>query len=163
MCSLKLENLIEQDEFNEKRENIVTDETSFEENNTSKDNSHELLNSNSKDHAVDEPRKNVDDYDYDDVCQSSTVSGVQRQLETIKHQKEMLMKDIVQNEELGMTVTHKLEEVMSAREKDKYNTFLEGLEKVVLLLLSINVRLQKAEEELSCGNLTDWEKESRRY
>jgi len=52
---------------------------------------------------------------------------------------------------------------MSARESDKYNTFLEELEKVVLLLLSINVRLQRAEEELSCGNLTDWEKESRRY
>jgi len=163
MCSLKLENLIEQDELNEKRENLVTAESSFEENNTSKDNSHELLNPNTKDHAEDEPHKNVDDYDYDDVCQSSTVSGVQRQLETIKHQKEMLIKDIVQNEELGMGVTHKLEEVMSAREKDKYNTFIGELEKVVLLLLSINVRLQKAEEELACGNLTDWEKESRRY
>eukprot|EP00092_Neocalanus_flemingeri_P028530 GFUD01030983.1.p1 GENE.GFUD01030983.1~~GFUD01030983.1.p1 ORF type:complete len:714 (-),score=140.02 GFUD01030983.1:82-2223(-) len=163
MCSLKLENLIEQDELNEKRETIVTDESSFEESNTSKDNSHELLNSNTKDHAVDEPLKNVDDYDYDDVCQSSTVSGVQRQLETIKHQKEMLIKDIVQNEELGMSVTHKLEEVMSSREKDKYNTFIGELEKVILLMLSINVRLQKAEEELACGNLTDWEKESRRY
>lgn len=163
MCSLKLENLIEQDELNEKRENIVTAESSFEENNTSKDDSRELVKSNSKDHAEDEPAKNVDDYDYDDVCQSSTVSGVQRQLETIKHQKEMLIKDIVQNEELGMNVTHKLEEVMSPREKDKYNTFIGELEKVVLLLLSINVRLQKAEEELSCGNLTDWEKESRRY
>jgi len=170
MCSLKLENLIEHDEINEKRENvnekrenIVTAESSFEENYTSKDNSPELLNSNTVDHAVDEHHKNVDDYDYDDVCQSSTVSGVQRQLETIKHQKEMLIKDIVQNEELGMGVTHKLEEVMSAREKDKYNTFIGELEKVVLLLLSINVRLQKAEEELACGNLTDWEKESRRY
>merc|ERR1712186_294436 len=52
---------------------------------------------------------------------------------------------------------------MSAKEKEKYNTFLEELEKVVLLVLSIKVRLQKAEEELSCGNLTDWDKESRRY
>merc|ERR1719219_874367 len=62
-----------------------------------------------------------------------------------------------------MNVTHKLEEVMSPRERDKYNTFIGELEKVVLLLLSLNVRLQKAEEELSCGNLTNWEKESRRY
>jgi len=163
MCSLKLENLIEQDEMNEKRDNIVTPQICLEEIGASQDRSHELLNSNFTNHAEEEDRKNVDDYDYDDVCQSSTVSGVQRQLETIKHQKEMLIKDIVQNEELGRNVTHKLEEVMSAREKDKYNTFLEELEKVVLLLLSINVRLQKAEEELSCGNLTDWEKESRRY
>merc|ERR1711915_887841 len=83
-------------------------------------------------HATDEPQKNSENYDYDDVCQSSTVAGVQKQLETIK-------------------------------EQEKYNSFLEELEKVVLLVLSIKVRLQKAEEELSCGNLTDWEKESYRY
>jgi len=62
-----------------------------------------------------------------------------------------------------MSLTRKLEEVMSPKEQEKYNTFLEELEKVVLLVLSIKVRLQKAEEELSCGNLTDWEKESYRY
>merc|ERR1719357_473424 len=119
--------------------------------------------SESKNPAADEAEPGVDDYDYDDVCQSSTVAGVQRQLETIKQQKEILIKDIVQNEELGLKLTRQLEEVMSPKEKEKYNTFLEELEKVVLLVLSIKVRLQKAEEELSCGNLTDWEKESRRY
>ena len=145
-CSLKLENLVEQDETCEKKE--MNEEKTCEE---------------SKNSAGEEAETGVDDYDYDDVCQSSTVAGVQRQLETIKQQKEILIKDIVQNEELGLKLTRQLEEVMSAKEKEKYNTFLEELEKVVLLVLSIKVRLQKAEEELSCGNLTDWEKESRRY
>jgi len=109
MCSLKLENLIEQDELvtPEKREITTTASKSDDINELLKDPN---SGSNLKDHAEDENRKNVDDdYDYDDVCQSSTVSGVQRQLETIKHQKEMLIKDIVQNEELGRGVTHKLE------------------------------------------------------
>ena len=152
-CSLRLENLAEQDEPYENKE-------VRQENENDKD---ELPISISPNHATDEPQKNSDNYDYDDVCQSSTVAGVQRQLETIKQQKEILIKDIVQNEELGMSLTRKLEEVMSQKEKEKYNTFLEELEKVVLLVLSIKVRLQKAEEELSCGNLTDWEKESRRF
>merc|ERR1712115_487790 len=147
-CSLRLENLAEQDEPYENKE-------VKQENENDKD---ELPISISPNHATDEPQKNSDNYDYDDVCQSSTVAGVQRQLETIKQQKEILIKDIVQNEELGMSLTRKLEEVMSQKEKEKYNTFLEELEKVVLLVLSIKVRLQKAEEELSCGNLADWEK-----
>ena len=153
-CSLKLENLVEEEQ-DEKAE--VKEENG----NDSQD---EVASSISPSHATDEPQKNSDNYDYDsDVCQSSTVAGVQRQLETIKQQKELLIKDIVQNEELGMGLTRKLEEVMSPKEREKYNTFLEELEKVVLLVLSIKVRLQKAEEELSCGNLTDWDKESRRY
>jgi len=152
-CSLKLENLVEQDETCEKKEMNENEEKPAE----------ESCISESKNPAADEAETGVDDYDYDDVCQSSTVAGVQRQLETIKQQKEILIKDIVQNEELGLKLTRQLEEVMSPKEKEKYNTFLEELEKVVLLVLSIKVRLQKAEEELSCGNLTDWEKESRRY
>ena len=153
-CSLKLENLAEE------QDTELYEKEVKQENETDKD---ELPISISPNHATDEPQKNPDHYVYDDVCQSSTVSGVQRQLETIKQQKEILIKDIVQNEELGMSLTRKLEEVMSPKEKEKYNTFLEELEKVVLLVLSIKVRLQKAEEELSCGNLTDWDKESRRY
>ena len=153
-CSLKLANLAEEEQ-DEKAE--VKEENG----NDSQDEVARLVSPN---HAADEPQKNSDNYDYDsDVCQSSTVAGVQRQLETIKQQKELLIKDIVQNEELGMGLTRKLEEVMSPKEREKYNTFLEELEKVVLLVLSIKVRLQKAEEELSCGNLTDWDKESRRY
>ena len=153
-CSLKLENLVEQDETCEKKEMNENEENPVE----------DLAGvSDSKDPAAEKKETGDDNYDYDDVCQSSTVAGVQRQLETIKQQKEILIKDIVQNEELGLRLTRQLEEVMSPKEKEKYNTFLEELEKVVLLVLSIKVRLQKAEEELSCGNLTDWEKESRRF
>merc|ERR1712062_134171 len=153
-CSLKLENLVEQDETCEKKEMNENEENPVED---------LAAVSDSKDPAAEKKETGDDNYDYDDVCQSSTVAGVQRQLETIKQQKEILIKDIVQNEELGLRLTRQLEEVMSPKEKEKYNTFLEELEKVVLLVLSIKVRLQKAEEELSCGNLTDWEKESRRY
>ena len=153
-CSLKLENLAEEEqdtELCEKEEMTGKNQT---------DHKDELQALVSPNHATDEPQKSSDNYDYDDACQSSTV---QRQLETIKQQKEILIKDIVHNEELGMSLTRKLEEVMSPKEREKYYTFLEELEKVVLLVLSIKVRLQKAEEELSCGNLTDWEKESHRY
>merc|ERR1711973_372984 len=154
-CALKLENLAEQDEPTyEKKEVEKANETDVDDDPISI----------SQNHATDEPQTNSENYDYDDAkFNSSTVAGVQRQLETIKQQKEILIKDIVQNEELGMSLTRKLEEVMSPKEQEKYNTFLEELEKVVLLVLSIKVRLQKAEEELSCGNLTDWEKESHRY
>ena len=153
-CSLKLENLAEEEQDTE----LCEKEEVTGENQT--DHKDELQGIVSPNHATDEPQKSSDNYDYDDACQSSTV---QRQLETIKQQKEILIKDIVHNEELGMSLTRKLEEVMSPKEREKYNTFLEELEKVVLLVLSIKVRLQKAEEELSCGNLTDWDKESRRY
>ena len=48
---------------------------------------------------------------------------------------------------------------MTSRDLEKYTVYLEELEKVVLLLLSLSSRLERAEEELACGNLTDMEKE----
>ena len=152
-CSLKLENLTEQDENYEKKE--VRERESGDDN--------EVEITESKTHATDIPQKNVaaggESYGQD---QSSVSAGVQRQLETIKQQKAILIRDIIQNEELGKGLRDKCEEAMSLKEMEKYNTFLEELEKVVLLVLSIKVRLQKAEEELSLsGNLTDIEKEGR--
>merc|ERR1719333_568304 len=97
-CSLKLENLAEEEQDTE----LCEKEEVKKENQTDKD---ELPISISPNHAIDEPQKNPDNYDYDDACQSSTV---QRQLETIKQQKEILIKDIVHNEELGMSLTRKL-------------------------------------------------------
>ena len=99
--------------------------------------------------------------DYDDVCQSS--SAVARQLETIRQQKSDLIRQIMVNEEVGLGLAGRLEGVSSSREQERFATFLTELEKVVLLLFSVSSRLSKAEEELECGNLTDWEKESRRF
>ena len=99
--------------------------------------------------------------EYDDVCQSS--SAVQRQLETIRQQKSELIREIVNNEEVGMALQGRLEAVSTDREQEKYGVFLSELEKVVLLVFSVSSRLRKAEEELACGGLEDWEQESCRY
>ena len=93
--------------------------------------------------------------------QTSKASGVQRQLSTIRQQKERLIRDIVENERLGQDLTAVAAERLSARELGRLTVFLVELEKVVLLLLSLGSRLQRAEAELlGCGNLTDWDKES---
>merc|ERR550517_2376701 len=98
--------------------------------------------------------------EYDDVCQSS--SAVQRQLETIRQQKSDLIRQIMVNEEVGRGLAARLEAVTTVKEQEKYTVFLSELEKVVLLVFSVSGRLSKAEEEAEQGNLTDWEKESRR-
>ena len=95
------------------------------------------------------------------MCQSS--SAVQRQLETIRQQKSELIREIVNNEEVGMALQGRLEAVSTDREQEKYGVFLSELEKVVLLVFSVSSRLRKAEEELACGGLEDWEQESCRY
>ena len=102
-----------------------------------------------------------EEQEYDDVCQSS--SAVQRQLETIRQQKSELIREIVNNEEVGMALQGRLEAVSTEREQEKYGVFLSELEKVVLLVFSVSSRLRKAEEELACGGLEDWEQESCRY
>ena len=99
--------------------------------------------------------------EYDDVCQSS--SAVQRQLETIRQQKSDLIRQIMVNEEVGRGLADRLEAVTTIKEQEKYSVFLTELEKVVLLVFSVSGRLRKAEEEAEQGNLTDWEKESRRF
>jgi len=99
--------------------------------------------------------------EYDDVCQSS--SAVQRQLETIRQQKSDLIRQIMLNEEVGRGLADRLEAVTTIKEQEKYSVFLTELEKVVLLVFSVSGRLRKAEEEAEQGNLTDWEKESRRF
>lgn len=102
----------------------------------------------------------ADEADPADLSQTSKETGVQRQLATIKAQKERLIKEIVENEKVGLELQGRLESLLPARELERYATFLQEMEKVVLLMLSLCSRLERAEEELSCGNLTDWEKES---
>lgn len=92
--------------------------------------------------------------------QTSIENGVQRQLATVKEQKERLIKEIVENEQIGMDIQKRLESCLTGRDLEKYGVYLEEMEKVVLLLLSLSSRLERAEEELACGNLTDWEKEA---
>lgn len=92
--------------------------------------------------------------------QTSIETGVQRQLATVKEQKERLIKEIVENEQVGMDIQARLEASLTGRDLEKYGVYLEEMEKVVLLLLSLSSRLERAEEELACGNLTDWEKEA---
>ena len=78
-------------------------------------------------------------------------------------QKEQLVKDMVRNEALGRELRVRLASVLTTRDMAKLGTFLGEQEKVVLLLLSLNSRLERAEEEAEkAGSLTDWEKESRR-
>ena len=108
-----------------------------------------------------EEQEEEQEEEYDDVCQSS--SAVQRQLETIRQQKSELIREIVNNEEVGMALQGRLEAVSTEREQEKYGVFLSELEKVVLLVFSVSSRLRKAEEELACGGLEDWEQESCRY
>ena len=88
---------------------------------------------------------------------------IQHQLDTIQMQKEQLVKDMVRNEALGRELRVRLASVLTSRDMAKLGTFLGEQEKVVLLLLSLNTRLERAEEEAEkAGSLTDWEKESRR-
>ena len=88
---------------------------------------------------------------------------IQHQLDTIQMQKEQLVKDMVRNEALGRELRLRLASVLATRDMAKLGTFLGEQEKVVLLLLSLSSRLERAEEEAEkAGSLTDWEKESRR-
>ena len=95
--------------------------------------------------------------------QKVKVGRIQRQLDTIQMQKEQLVKDMVRNEVLGRELRLRLASVLTTRDMAKLGTFLGEQEKVVLLLLSLNSRLERAEEEAEkAGSMTDWEKESRR-
>jgi len=90
-------------------------------------------------------------------------SGVQRQLETIKQQKENLIREIVINENFGLAITEKVELVATYKEMDKYRIFVTELDKILTLLLSLGSRLQRAEGDLRNKNMTDYEKERIRF
>lgn len=66
---------------------------------------------------------------------------MQRQLATIKHQKEKLIKDIVENEKVRAGDPAAVEAARPGREVERLAVFLCELEKVVLLLLSLCWRL----------------------
>ena len=94
--------------------------------------------------------------------EEEVMSRVHRQLSTIQDQKEQLVRDIVRNEALGRDLRVRLTRGLGRRHLAKVTTFLSEQEKVVLLLLSLTSRLERAEEEASWGSITDWQKESRR-
>ena len=56
--------------------------------------------------------------------------GVQRQLATVKEQKERLIKEIVENERVGMDIQARLEARLTARDLEKYTVYLAEMEKV---------------------------------
>ena len=153
-CSMKLEELEEKEEgeagskLNVRRESKVLEKVKYFQT--------KIPDSSSQTSVA-------SDVDSLELSQTSKETGVQRQLATIKHQKEKLIKDIVENEKVGLEIQRRLEAARPGREVERLAVFLCELEKVVLLLLSLCWRLERAEEELSCGNLTDWEKESIRY
>lgn len=94
--------------------------------------------------------------------QDTGVCRVQRQLEAIQVQKEQMMADMGSNESLGRQLRARLASELGSREMAKVRTFLSEQEKVVLLLLSLTSRLERAEEELvQLPGLAPWEREGR--
>ena len=154
-CSMRLEELEEVDESQGRRDSRVLEKVKYFQGPAG---TRDALSSSSEEL---EPSPELEpELELSQTCKET---GVQRQLATIKQQKEKLIKEIVENEEVGMALLRRLETELPGRELERVEVFLSELEKVVLLLLSICSRLERAEEELNCGNLTDWEKESIRW
>jgi hypothetical protein len=82
------------------------------------------------------------------------VSGVHRQLGSLQLQREQLARDVRANDAVGRELRARLAHVaLGGRDLTRLATFLVEQDKVVLLLLSLQGRLERAEEELS--NTTD--------
>ena len=102
-CSMKLEEFDELEEEGEQG-------SDNDENHHSDDNHHHPSSSNNN--------------------SSMMEKGVQRQLATVKEQKERLIKEIVENERVGMDIQARLEARLTARDLEKYTVYLAEMEKV---------------------------------
>jgi protein Shroom len=74
----------------------------------------------------------------------------------LREERDLLMEEKAENDILGKTIAHNLEGVARNSELDKYRQFLEEIEQITKLTVSLTIRLSRLSKKLgtTAGSFT---------
>ena len=78
----------------------------------------------------------------------------------LREERDLLMEEKSENDQKGKKIAQKLEMVAKSTELDKFRLFLEEIEQITKLTVSLTIRLSRLTKRIENGNLNKEEKVS---
>ena len=78
----------------------------------------------------------------------------------LREERDLLMEEKSENDQKGKKIAQKLEMVAKSTELDKFRLFLEEIEQITKLTVSLTIRLSRLTKRIENGNLNKDEKVS---
>ncbi len=72
----------------------------------------------------------------------------------LREERDLLMEEKIENDQLGKKIAHNLEPVAKSTELDKFRQFLEEIEQITKLTVSLTIRLSRLTKKMESGSLS---------
>ena len=72
----------------------------------------------------------------------------------LREERDLLMEEKIENDQLGKKIAANLESVAKSGELDKFRQFLEEIEQITKLTVSLTIRLSRLSRKMESGSLS---------
>ena len=72
----------------------------------------------------------------------------------LREERDLLMEEKIENDQLGKKIAANLELVAKSAELDKFRQFLEEIEQITKLTVSLTIRLSRLSRKMESGSLS---------
>ena len=72
----------------------------------------------------------------------------------LREERDLLMEEKIENDQLGKKIAANLESVAKSSELDKFRQFLEEIEQITKLTVSLTIRLSRLSRKMESGSLS---------
>ena len=72
----------------------------------------------------------------------------------LREERDLLMEEKIENDQLGKKIAANLESVAKSAELDKFRQFLEEIEQITKLTVSLTIRLSRLSRKMESGSLS---------
>ena len=72
----------------------------------------------------------------------------------LREERDLLMEEKVENDQEGKKIAQKLENMAKSNELDKFRHFLEEIEQITKLTVSLTIRLSRLSKRMESGSLS---------
>lgn len=72
----------------------------------------------------------------------------------LREERDLLMEEKIENDQLGKKIAQKLETLAKSSELDKFRQFLEEIEQITKLTVSLTIRLSRLSKKMESGSLS---------
>ena len=77
----------------------------------------------------------------------------------LREERDLLMEEKIENDHKGKKIAQKLETVAKSTELDKFRLFLEEIEQITKLTVSLTIRLSRLSKRIENGTLHNYKEE----
>ena len=72
----------------------------------------------------------------------------------LREERDLLMEEKMENDQLGKKIAHNLEPLAKSSELDKFRQFLEEIEQITKLTVSLTIRLSRLTRKMESASLS---------